>query len=327
MKKLPSKQVVTTKTKVNDQTPAKTVQKTAAFSPLEILVPMGATTLSQIVLPRPKKHWGESIVSARTGMINAPRGVGKSTFVLGLSLSMAYAAVFLDNKPTNPRHVVILDGEMDLHTMQGRLKEQAKALGVDIDDIHLKFVSPELFDGIMPNLSTDAGQREIDKAIGNQWDVLFIDNYSAFSESGREDGESWMPWIRWMLEHKRAGRTVIIIHHTGKNGQQRGSSKHEDALDFSIALKPVPDDKQDGSLRFIFEWKKSRHLPSDKTRPFLVTYAKTPDGYIWSRGQVEDANGKMVEAKRLHQDGMSQSDIAAKLDVSKSTVSRWLNKK
>ncbi len=327
MKKLPSKQVVTTKSKDNGMAPAKNVQKKAAFSPLEVLEPMGARALSQIVLPNPKKHWGECIVSGRTGMLNAPRGAGKSTFVLGLSLSMAYGSVFLDNKPTNPRRVVILDGEMDLHTMQERLKKQAEALDVDIDDTHLKFISPELFDGIMPNLSTVDGQREIDKAIGSKWDVLFIDNYSAFSESGREDGESWMPWIRWMLEHKRLGRTVIVIHHTGKNGQQRGSSKHEDALDFSIALKPVPDSKQDGNLRFIFEWKKSRHLPSDKTRPFLVTYAKTLSGYIWSRGQVEDANEKMVEAKRLQQEGMSRADIAANLSVNKSTVSRWLNKK
>ena len=136
-----------------------------------------------------------------------------------------------------------------------------------------------------------------------------------------------MPWIRWMLEHKRLGRTVIVIHHTGKNGQQRGSSKHEDALDFSIALKPVPDDKHDGNLRFIVEWKKSRHLPSDKTQPFLVTYAKTPDGYVWSRGQIEDTNEKIVEAKRLHQEGVTQAEIAAKLDVSKSTVSRWLSRK
>lgn len=327
MKELSSKQAVKIKSKVNGQIPAKVVLQTTVFSPLENLVAMGATRLSRIVLPQPKKHWGEFIVSRRTGMINAPRGAGKSTFVLALSLSMAYGADFLGNKPARPRRVVILDGEMDLHTMQGRLKEQAQALGVDIDNTYLKFVSPELFDGIMPNLSTIDGQREIDKVIGDQWDVLFIDNYSAFSESGREDGDSWMPWIRWMLEHKRAGRTVIVIHHTGKNGQQRGSSKHEDALDFSIALKPVPDDKQDGNLRFVFEWKKSRHLPSDKTRPFLVTYAKTPDGYIWSRGQVEDANEQMVEAKRLHEEGMSQTNIATKLGVNKSTISRWLGKK
>ena len=327
MKKLPSKQMVKTKPKVNGKVPLKIVQKAAAFSPLEILMPMGATELSQIVLPSPKKHWGDFIVSGRTGMINAPRGAGKSTFILALSLSMAYRADFLGNKPTNPRRVVILDGEMDLHTMQGRLKEQTQALNVDIDDTQLKFVSPELFDGIMPNLSTVDGQREIDKALGDQWDVLFIDNYSAFSESGREDGESWMPWIRWMLKHKRAGRTVIVIHHTGKNGQQRGSSKHEDALDFSIALKPVPDDKHDGSLRFIVEWKKSRHLPSDKTRPFVVNYVRTPEGYIWSRGEVADANEKMVEAKRLRAEGMSQADIAAKMGVNKSTVSRWLSNK
>lgn len=293
------------------------------FAPRENLEAMGANTLSQIVLPKPKKHWGEFIVSRRLGMIVAQRGTGKSTLVLALALSMGYKVDFLGNKPKNPRNVVILDGEMDLRTMQERLKEQSQALNITTDDTHLRFVSPELFDGIMPNLSTTDGQREIDEVLGDAWDVLFIDNYSAFSESGREDAESWMPWIRWMLAHKWAGRTVIVIHHTGKNGQQRGSSKHEDALDFSIALKPVRDDQRDGSLRFTFEWRKSRHLASDKTSPFTVTYAKTPDGYRWTRGHIDDANAKKNEAKRLRAEGLNQTEIAQKLNVHKGTICKW----
>lgn len=326
MKKPSSKQVVIKKSKSNSQPSANRVEFVPAFSPLENLEAMGANMLSELVLPRPKKHWGDFIVDRRTGMINAPRGAGKSNFALALGLSMGYGVDYLGNRPARPRRVVILDGEMDLHTMQERLNEQAKALGVETDDTHLRFVSPELFDGMMPSMSNEEGQHEIDKVLGENWDVLFIDNYSAFSETGREDGESWMPWIRWMLKHKRAGRTVIVIHHTGKNGQQRGSSKHEDALDFSIALKPLPDNKHDGNLRFIFEWKKSRHLPSDKTRPFMITYAKTPDGHVWTRGNVDDANQQMVRAKKLRKQGLNQTDIAKKLGVNKSTICRWLGK-
>ena len=315
------------KSDVMDQNSEKQVVAPAVFTPPTKLIAMGAQRLSQITLLRPKRHWGNKIVSSRTGMITAPRGAGKSTFVQAAALSMAYKANFLGCEPGRQRRVIILDGEMDLNTMQERLKEQAQALGVETDNTHLKFISPELFDGLMPNLSTEEGQREIDDVLGNKWDVLFIDNYSAFSGNGREDAESWMPWIRWMLVHKRAGRTVIVIHHTGKNGQQRGSSKHEDALDFSISLKPVADNKHDGSLRFIFEWKKSRHLPSNKTRPFLVTYAKTAEGYEWTRGNADDADEKKVEAKKLLAEGMSQTDIADKLKVNKSTISRWLGKK
>lgn len=308
----------------NDQVSTNCAQLPTAFTPLHQLTAMGAHNLSKITLRTPKKHWGSYIVSGRVGMIVAPRGAGKSTLVLALGISMGYEVNFLGSKPAKKRCVVILDGEMDLHTMQKRLREQSHALKVKTDDKHLKFVSPELFDGIMPSLSTEEGQREIDEVLGDEWDVLFIDNYSAFSENGREDGDSWMPWIKWMLAHKRAGRTVIVIHHAGKNGQQRGTSKHEDALDFSIALKPVPNAEHDGNLRFIFEWKKSRHLSSDKTRPFLVTYAKSSDGYEWTRGNVDDADEKKVALKKLLAEGVLPAEIAKKLDVAKSTISRWI---
>lgn len=313
--------------RANDNPVASCVQLSPAFSPLDNLEAMGAHNLSQITLPRPRRHWGIYIVSGRLGLIVAPRGAGKSTFIGACALSMAYKADFLGNEPAKQRRVIILDGEMDLHTMQERLKEQSQALGANIDNTHLKFISPELFDGIMPSLSTADGQREIDKVLGDQWDILFIDNYSAFSESGREDAESWMPWIRWMLRHKRAGRTVIVVHHTGKNGQQRGSSKHEDALDFSIALKPIPDDKHDGDLKFIFEWRKSRHLPSDQTRPFMATYAKTPDGYRWTRGHVDEANSQKMEAKKLLKDGVKPAAVAKQVGVNPSTISRWMKEK
>lgn len=309
---------------VKDQPSATDTEVKEFFKPQKKLKAVGALQLSRIQISKPKKHWGIYIVGGRLGMLVAARGTGKSTLVLALALSMGYGVSFLGNKPYKPRRVVILDGEMDLHTMKERLNEQAKALGVVTDNTHMKFISPELFDGIMPSLSTEEGQREIDEVLGSKWDVLFIDNYSAFSENGREDGDSWMPWIRWMLEHKRAGRTVIVIHHAGKNGQQRGTSKHEDALDFSIALKPVPDAEHDGNLRFIFDWKKSRHLPSNKTRPFLVTYSKTHEGHRWIRGEVDDADTNKVDARKLLADGMTQTEIAAKLKVHKSTISRWL---
>lgn len=310
--------------RTSSPTKSNATKQKRAFSPRESLEAMGARELSKITLRSPRKHWGDYIVSARLGMIVAPRGVGKSTFVVGCAVAMAYKAEFLGHGPYKQRKVIILDGEMDLHTMQQRLKEQSEALDVQIDNSHLKFVSPELFDGVMPRLSTTGGQNEIDKVLGSDWDVLFIDNYSAFSESGREDAESWMPWLKWMLTHKRAGRTVIVIHHTGKNGQQRGSSKHEDALDFSISLKPIPDEQHEGTLRFIFEWKKSRHLPSDQTRPFMVTYEKTSDGSKWTRGHVDSANEQKMMAIQLSSEGMTQTEIAKKLAVDKSTISRWL---
>lgn len=296
-----------------------------AFMPFTYLMAMGANDISKLVLPKPKRHWGEFITASRLGMIVAPRAAGKSTFTLALALSMVSHVEFLGYKSGGFRKVIILDGEMDLLTMQKRIAEQAGALGVEINN-NLRFISPELFDGVLPTLSTADDQRHIDEAIGTDWHVLIIDNYSAFSEGGREDAESFVPLIRWMLAHKREGRTIILIHHTGKNGVQRGSSKHEDALDFVIALKPITD-IHDGALRFVVEWKKSRHLASDKTAPFLATYAKAEDGsYVWTKGDVSDANSGIKKAKELSAQGLNQAEIAKELGVSKSTVSRRLKR-
>ncbi len=43
------------------------------------------------------------------------------------------------------------------------------------------------------------------------------------------------------LQHRRAGRAVILIHHAGKEGTQRGTSRREDVLDLVLQLK-LPND-------------------------------------------------------------------------------------
>lgn len=303
---------------------AREEKESRSFVPSGVLKPIGAKDLDNLTLPKSRRHWHPQVRPGRLGMIFAPRATGKSTFELSLGMAMVHKAEFLGYRSGGPRRVVILDGEMDLETLQARARQAAAALNVKPDN-KLRFVSPELFKGLMPSLSTPEGQKIIDKAIGTEWDVLFVDNYSAFSATGREDAESWAPWIRWMLKHKRRGRTVIVLHHSGKNGQQRGSSKHEDALDFVIGLRPLPNAVKDGALRFTFQWTKARHTSSDKTVPFVATFAPNADGrYEWSRSSVEDADERRKKAKELVAADVPRAEIVEQLGIDKSTLSRWL---
>lgn len=202
------------------------------FQPSDAPKLMSASSLMTVELPPGKQHWGRLIRSGQTGMLYAPRGSGKTFKCLALAIAMATGCNWLGQRAKKPRHVIYLDGEMDLPTLRTRIATISASLDVDAPET-LKIFSPEMFTDLLPSINTTAGQEVIDKMIGESFDVLFIDNYSAFNDSGSENAEAWAPVMRWLLRHKRAGRTVIMVHHTGKNGnKQRGTSKHEDAMDW-----------------------------------------------------------------------------------------------
>ena len=293
------------------------------FQPLKRLRPVSAIAISRYSIAIPIRWWGELIKSGQLGMIFGWRGTGKSTFLLALALAMAAGIEFLGFRPSKRARVVLLDGEMDLHSMQKRLRMIKKSLQVKLTD-HLKIMSPELFAGAMPKLRTPEGQAEIDQALGDDWDVLIIDNYSSFS-SGREDADAWGPWVPWLLKHKRAGRTVIIVHHTGKNGTQRGASNHEDAMDFVMSLREPKSRTHDDALEFVLSWTKSRHLSPKRTQPFQVSLSKQGENeYVWNKTLEIDANQLVAQAKQLRDEGETMTAIAEKLGKDKSTISRWL---
>lgn len=163
------------------------------FRPPDKLAAVGAKTINLFKLARPTRIWGWQIRTGQLGMVFGWRGTGKSTFMLALAVAIAAGTKFLGFSPAKALKVIVLDGEMDLHSMQKRLRMMAASLNVELTD-QLKIMSPELFSGVMPKLTTPEGQKAIDKALGEDWDLLIIDNYSSFS-SGREDAEAWGPWV------------------------------------------------------------------------------------------------------------------------------------
>jgi hypothetical protein len=92
-----------------------------------------------------------------------------------------------------------------------------------------------------PDLSTLEGQAWIDQQVGDT-EVLFADNISTLVRSGKEnEAESWLPVQNWALRHRRSGRAVAMLHHAGKGGAQRGTSRREDVLDTVISVRQRED--------------------------------------------------------------------------------------
>ena len=71
----------------------------------------------------------------------------------------------------------------------------------------------------MPDLATREGQAVIEAiATENGTDLIIIDNISTLCrDSGPEnEAESWRGPQEWALRMRRTGRSVLFIHHSGK---------------------------------------------------------------------------------------------------------------
>lgn len=121
---------------------------------------------------------------------------------------------------------------MPAATIQERLSKIAQASEKQLlDPSFLGLITPDLQEAGIRDLSTYEGQSDINQYL-EDFDVLILDNLSTLVRSGNEnEAESWVAVQEWVLTLRKAGKSVIFIHHAGKGGQQRGTSKKEDVLD------------------------------------------------------------------------------------------------
>ena len=138
--------------------------------------------------------------------------------------------------------VMYIDGEMPAVTMQERLAAIVNSHEAEAEADALLIVTPDMQDGEpMPDLSTIEGQAAIAPLLEGVR-LIVVDNISTLCRTGTEnESDSWDVVQMWALKQHSAGRSVLFVHHAGKTGAQRGTSKREDVLDTVIALRRPGD--------------------------------------------------------------------------------------
>jgi hypothetical protein len=259
-------------------------------------------------------------------MIHAWRGVGKTHVALGLAYALASGGEFLEWRAEQPTKVLYIDGEMPGAALRERVARIVASSNKEAAPGFLRFVTPDLQpDGVMPNLATREGQQAINDVLGDAR-VIVVDNLSCLVRGGKEnEGESWQPVAEWALRMRARGRCVIFIHHSGKSGAQRGTSKREDLLDTVLLLRRPADYQAAEGARFEIHFEKARALFGQDVAPIEVTLQATPDGrQTWTTRTVKGAlDAQMIELAEL---GLHQAEIARELGCNRSTVMRGLNK-
>jgi RecA-family ATPase len=255
-------------------------------------------------------------------MIHAYRGIGKTHTALGIALAVASGGEFLGWIASKPRGVLYIDGEMPASVLQERLARIVTMHNISELQGTLKILTPDLqLNGLMPDLSSTEGQQIINQYITDEIDLVIADNLSCLAPSIKEnDASDWAPIQTWVLNLRSRGKSVLLIHHSGKSGAQRGSSKKEDVLDTVITLERPKDYDSSQGARFIVKFEKSRGFYGEDAKSFEAQLINENNQSYWKTQSLEESTYQKVVT--LLNDGLSQKDITIELGVDKSTVCR-----
>jgi putative DNA primase/helicase len=126
--------------------------------------------------------------------------------------------------------------------MQERIRDLEAGLGCQIDEGYFQIMNPdEQRDGFTLNLNTPEGQACLAESV-KDFDLIIVDNLATLCRGHKEnEAESWGQMQEWLLALRRMGKAVLLVHHAGKTGDQRGSSAKEDVLDCVIKLSHAAD--------------------------------------------------------------------------------------
>lgn len=269
----------------------------------------------------PREHIIGPFVKQGLNMVYAPPGVGKTYFAMGLCYAIATGGEFLRWKCEKVQSVIYFDGELPAFLLKGRLQDlfrlnPCEALNFDI-------VTPDEQSCPMPDFATNEGQKEALELIGDA-EFIVIDNISTLCRTGKEnEAESWIPVQNFLLKLRRLGKSVLLVHHSGKGEvlSPRGTSKREDTLDLVISLSHPADYKAEDACSFQMKFRKSRHF---RTKDDIAELTATYNDFGWAIEELEQSN--LEKIKQLLNDGVKQKDIAEMTGLSKGYVSKTIHK-
>ena len=199
------------------------------------------------------------------GMVYADRGVGKSWFCMAMGVAIAKGdQTFLGWEIHGQHSVLYVDGEM----AKVELKERFDQL-TEYNLSNLFILSSETLyrDGKPICIDERDEQEAINNALeqlekkNSRPQIIILDNLSTLRRDVNEnDNNDVQNLLDWLIKLRHKQYTVILVHHTGKSGQQRGASKIEVPLDYMIKLETPKNQKylSHEGASFDFEFKKVR---------------------------------------------------------------------
>jgi hypothetical protein len=285
----------------------------------------------KLSLPPRQKILDPWVINQFIILITANRGVGKTFFVLTLLIAIS------QNKPFGPWSVVesvpclYYDAELVSQDMQSRLSETGN-IGDQVSPLYILSDALLVESGKIPKGNLQSAEwRAVMKSLLLELDIKVwaLDNIASATAGGTDENSvmDWRAINQWLLELRYAGITTILVHHTSKIGEQRGTHSREDNIDISVMLKRPKGYRLTDGAAFDAVFTKARLPNRDLLKISDVNFRLTQDtagNSVWETNRSRQ--DRMIEILRFKDAGLSQIDIADDLGCSKQNVSATIKR-
>ena len=264
---------------------------------------------------------GDWLCEGDYGIIFGPRGVAKTWFSLMIGNAVATGGKIGEWEADEAKKVLFVDGEMPADMIRDRLLGFGGTPNLTLLNHEILFDRTQAVINVTNTQQQDAF---LQLCIERQFKLMILDNLSVCAFGIKEnDSFEWEQLHKWLLQFRRHGIAVILLHHAGKTGQIRGTTKREDAAAWVISLTDAKERSADrrGSRFISYFAKQSRNCMDTMAYEWHV---------ILDDGRVE-VNYRLAQGAELVlqciKDGISECGmIAGEMGVSPATVCRIAKK-
>lgn len=286
------------------------------------MVSLNANQLLDFDGAEPSPIWGPTVCSHNLVMVVGPTGIGKTFVLMKLAHTIAASGKFLAWHVPKPKRVLYVDGELGLVGIKRRFRAVQAEAPFSPQGDYFRVLTKDQTGGRLWNISNSEDQRRYNAEIGDA-DVVIFDNLLScnFPLDGRDDEvKQWHRIMPWFFALRDTGRTVIVVHHTGKSGDQLGTSIKENWLDTSIELKAPEIYRPIPGTEFTLRFRKTRDVKRCDAPAMHIEYLTGEDGIgRWTWTPLEDNRRSQVET--LKTEGMNKREVARALSLSYREVS------